>query len=286
MDQQGFRFSRRSSDLDSQIGSLFCGILAGGFEAGGELGQIFPGGLAGNFQNDVSAPETGFGPAAFLEDGEDLGSGMADDAEAFGKIGNLHGGWGNAWGGLQDETKIFREAEFDDSTEFDRIGPDGSVGPIHDFPFRFRHEVFRGDLGLDAGKRFFIHAPFGSFFFAVGKSDGTEDCAENGPGRKNFVRGQKKILGQNDTIVFDFEGKCESKRGVHHRIPFCGKALGKESKTEKEGAGSFRKHGWNVVLSHNYRGRHGFDSNWKRPAASRGPGLVGLVKKPIHKNKS
>jgi hypothetical protein len=50
MDQQGFRFSRRSSDFDSQIGSLFCGILAGGFEAGGELGQIFPGGLAGNFQ--------------------------------------------------------------------------------------------------------------------------------------------------------------------------------------------------------------------------------------------
>ena len=100
MDQQGFRFSRRSSYLDSQIGSLFCRILAGGFETGGELGQIFPGRLPGDFQNDVTAPESGFGPAALLEDGEDLGSGMADDAEAFWKIGDLHGGWGNARGGL------------------------------------------------------------------------------------------------------------------------------------------------------------------------------------------
>lgn len=227
MDQQGFRLSRGSADLDSQIGSLFCRIFAGGFEAGRKLGEIFSGGLAGNFQNDVSAPESSFGPAAFLEDGEDLGSGVPDDAEAFGKIGNLHGGWGNAGSGFQNEAKIFGPAEFDDSTEFDRIGPYGSEGPVHDFPFRFRHQVFRGDLGLNAGKCFFIHAPFGSFFLSVGKCDGTEDRAKHGPRGKNLVRSQKKVLGQNDAIVFDLEGKGQSQRGIHHWIPFCGNALGK-----------------------------------------------------------
>ena len=41
-----------------------------------------------------------------------------------------------------------------------------------------------------------------------------------------------------------------------------------------------------VVVFQDWRGRHGFDSNRKRPAASRGPGLVGLVKKPIHQLKA
>ena len=69
MDQQGFRFSCGSADLDSQIGSLFCGIFAGGFEAGRKLGKILSGGLTGDFQKGVAAPESGFRPAAFLEDG-------------------------------------------------------------------------------------------------------------------------------------------------------------------------------------------------------------------------
>ena len=85
---------------------------------------------------------------------------MTDEAESFGKIWNLDWGGGLASGGFKNDTKVTWDGHFEGSTKFDRIGPDGLVGALHNFAFGFGHESLGSYFWGDAGVGVFIHSAF------------------------------------------------------------------------------------------------------------------------------
>jgi len=152
---------------------------------------------------------------------------ISNDAEAFGKAGNFHGRWSDSWGGFENKAKIFWGGEFESSTKVDWVGPDGAVRTIHDFSFRLGHQTFCRNFWGDSGKGVLVDSS-ACFLFSFGQSDRAKDGAKDSPSGENFVRGEKKILGENDAIIFDLEREGEAEGGLHLRIPFCGKALGEK----------------------------------------------------------
>ncbi len=246
MENEGFGFPGGATDFKAKISSFFAGGFAGGEIAGDELGQILTSRLAGDFEDRVAPAEASFRSRAFFEDREDLGGWISDEAEALGEVGDFHGGRGGAGGGFENKAKVIGGGKFESSAEVDRVGPDGLVGAIHDLAFRFGHQAFGGDFGGHAGEGILVDAAAG-FLFSFGKGDGAKDGAEDGSRGKNFIWGKEEIFREDDAIVFDFERKGEAEGGFHLWIPFCGIALGKKSKAEKESARSFRKHGKVVI---------------------------------------
>lgn len=226
MENEGFGFPGGAADFQAQVGPFFTRGFACGEVAGDEIGQILTGRLASDFQDRVAPAETGFGSGAFFEDGEDLGGWISDQAEAIGEVGDFHGGRGGAGSGFENKAEVIGGGKFESSAEVDRVGPDGAVGPVHDFSFCFGHEAFSGDLGGDAGKGVFVDATTG-FLFAFGESDGAKDGAEDGSCGKNFIWGEEEIFRKDDAIVFDLEREGEAEGGLHLRIPLCGNTLGK-----------------------------------------------------------
>ena len=226
MENERLDFPSGAADLQAQVGPFFARGFACRKIAGDELGQIVTGRLASDFQDRVAPAEAGFGSGAFFEDGEDLGGWISNQAEAFGEVGDFHGGRGGAGSGFENKAEVIGGGKFESSAEVDRVGPDGAVGPVHDFSFCFGHEAFSGDLGGDAGKGVFIDATTG-FLFAFGEGDGAKDGAEDGSCGKNFIWGEEEIFREDDAIVFDLERKGEAEGGFHLRIPLCGNTLGK-----------------------------------------------------------
>ena len=226
MENERLDFPSGAADLQAQVGPFFARGFACGEVAGDEIGQILTGRLASDFQDRVAPAEAGFGSGAFFEDGEDLGGWISNQAEAFGEVGDFHGGRGGTGGGLENKTEIIGGGKFESSAKVDRVGPDGLVCALHDFAFRFGHQAFSGDLGGDAGKGVFVDATTG-FLFAFGESDGAKDGAEDGSCGKNFIWGEEEIFRKDDAIVFDLEREGEAEGGLHLRIPLCGNTLGK-----------------------------------------------------------
>jgi hypothetical protein len=121
------------------------------------------------------------------------------------------------------------------------------VSAIHNLTLRFGHQAFGGDLRGDAREGVLVNAT-ACFLLSFSESDGAKDGAEDGSCGENFIWGEEEVFREDDAIVFDLEGEGEAEGGLHLWIPFCGKALGKKSKAEKESARSFRKHGKVVIL--------------------------------------
>ena len=248
MEDKRFTFPRASANLEAHIGPLFCRIFACRFESGGKLRQVVPGGLSCDLEDRVPPAEAGFRAGAFFQHGENVGGRISDDAEPVREAGNFDGRWSDPWGGFKNEAQIIGGGEFESPAKIDRIGPDGAVRPVHDLPFRFGHEAFGGDFRGDPGKGVLVNAP-ACFLFSLGQRDGSEDGAKDGPCGENFVGGEEKILGQDDAIVFDLEGKGEAEGGLHLRIPLCGMALSQKSQQQEKEGRSFRQHGAVMVLS-------------------------------------
>ena len=138
----------------------------------------------------VSPPrKPALAPGLSFEDGEDLGGWISDQAEAFGEVGDFHGGRGGAGSGFENKAEVIGGGKFESSAEVDRVGPDGAVSAVHDFSFCFRHEAFSGDLGGDSGKGVLVDATSG-FLFAFGESDGAKDGAEDGSCGGEFYLGR------------------------------------------------------------------------------------------------
>jgi len=156
-----------------------------------------------------------------------MGRWISNDAEAFGKAGNFHGRRSNSWGGFENKAQIFRGGEFESSTKVDRVGPDRAVRTIHDFSFRFGHQAFCRNFWGDSGKGVFVDSS-ACFLFSFGQSDRPKDGAKDSSSGENFVRGQEKVLRENNAIIFNLDREREAECGFHLRIPFCGKALSEE----------------------------------------------------------
>lgn len=232
MENEGFDLAVGATDFKAEIGSLFGRNGAGHEVAGNKFGKIFARRLAGDFEDGIAPAKAGFSPGADFQNGENLGGRGADEAKSFGKVRNLHRGWGNPGGGFKHEAKVFWGGKFEGAAKVDGVGPDGEVGPIHDLAFRFGHESFGGDFGGHAGEGVFINTAAG-FLFALSQGDGAKDGAEDGARGQNFIGGEEEVLGENDAVVFNLKRKGEAEGGLHLWIPLCGKALSQEGKAEK-----------------------------------------------------
>jgi hypothetical protein len=108
-------FPSGAADLQAQVGPFFARGFACGEVAGDEIGQILTGRLASDFQDRVAPAEAGFGSGAFFEDGEDLGGWISNQAEAFGEVGDFHGGRGGAGSGFENKAEVIWGGKFESS---------------------------------------------------------------------------------------------------------------------------------------------------------------------------